>query len=305
MSEKGGEELIEGKLWGLCEQDERGTTVRITQTCPFTEHGPNSSRVVLGRLGWDPRFPRLHLIEYNHVEYSVDYGASLISISCEEGPGEIHRDVLEALGIFNYHDTNQRSFAPELLRPHVEEYRSFIANAPYQWLAIVIQGNIREIPECAFVCRSRPKAKLSVGVIDMRDSHVRSIGARAFRSCKILSKIFFSRVTEEIGAGAFEKSKELYWWINVPRSLARIATKVFYKVPAAPTLNIDDGVPREERVVVELQVYDVDCDGSAWITRYKLCGGRDSVKNIHFAPGFLGRVEQERITKPVPASSRP
>jgi hypothetical protein len=299
MSAEGEEELIEGKLWGVCGHDDLGTTIRITRTCPFSEPGPNSERVVIGRLGWDPRFPHLHRIEYNHVDYSVDWGTGLICISCEEGPGEIHRDVLEALGIFNVHDTTQRGYPPEHLRNHVEEYRLVIANAPYQWLAIVIQGNIQTIPEIAFVCRSRPNAKLSVAVVDMRDSHVRSIAPRAFLSCKILTQVYFSSVLEEICENAFQNSREL-GWIGVPRSLARIAMKVFDKDQRTPLLNIDDGVPAEQRVVVHLQVWDIDADGASWLTMYKICGGRDSVNNIHFAPDWRGRTERERVTGPIP-----
>jgi hypothetical protein len=287
-------EIVEGRLWGICDQDEHGTTIRITRAGPFDPRGPKSELTVIGRLGWDPRFPQLHLIEYQHVEYSVDYGASLIVISCEEGPGQIAPSALEAIGIYKTHDATQRGFPAETLRSHVEEYRSIFGNAPYQWLAIVIQGNIQTIPDRAFVCASRPKQKLSVPIIDMRDSHVRTIGSFAFAACKYLRHVFFSRVLESIGDDAFQNSVE-FSYVTVPRSLTTVAARICPGNSGRTTLNIDDGVPYEHRVKVELQEESYG-EGTAWVPKYDITGGPESVTKIRL---FEGRFKQkQRHTKP-------
>jgi hypothetical protein len=288
------QEIIEGKLWGLCEQDDYGTTIRITRVGTFAKAGPDSELIVLGRLGWDRRFPRLHLLEYNQVEYSIDYGSKLICISCEEGPGEIRRAAFEALGIFNYHDATQRGIPPEHLRTHVDEYRSLFGNTPCQWIAIVIQGNIQLIPQSAFVCANVPSTELSVAIVDMRDSHVRTIGPFAFSSCKTLRRVFFSRVTESIGNRAFGGLEGCARSIPVPVSLRSVAEHVFMDERVTPILNIEDGVPPEERVVTNLQPLVRSIDGDYYATRYRIAGGADSVARIQIG-------EQDcRQTKPEP-----
>jgi hypothetical protein len=294
------QEIIEGKLWGLCEQDDYGTTIRITRVGTLAETGPDSELIVLGRLGWDPRFPRLHLLEYNQVEYSIDYGSKLICISCEEGPGEIRRAAFEALGIFNHHDATQRGIPPEHLRTHVDEYRSLFGNTPCQWLAIVVQGNIQTIPQSAFVCATAPSTELSVATVDMRDSHVRTIGPFAFSSCKSLRGVFFSRVTERIEDRAFGGLEGCARSLPVPVSLTSVAEHMFVLVDehVTPLLNIEDGVPVEERVMTNLQALVRHIDGDYYATRYRISGGADSVARIQIGEKGCRQTKPEPLVAP-------
>jgi hypothetical protein len=300
------QELVQGKLWGICEQDARGTTIRITRRAPVRDFPIDTERVVFGSLGWDPRFPGLHLIEYQHVEYSVDYGASLICISCEQGPGRINRAVLEGLSIFKFHDTTQRGVPAEHLKAHVAEYRWIVGNGVFQWLAIIIQGNIQEIPDNAFVHLARPAIPLSVAVVDMRDSHVRSIGKNAFLACKDLQRIFLSRLTESIGSGAFAEAGELPQSLPVPKSFVTVAKDAFRPKSDPRNFDIDDGVPPANRVVVKMESKEFvrrnplnPMDGEAqWLTAYSVSGGRESVARVRLAD--TAAIQDQRQTKPIP-----
>jgi hypothetical protein len=240
------EAIIEGKLWGICDHDDLGTTIRITRRASLRDFPKDAERLVIGQLGWDLRFPNLHLIEYEHVQYSIDSGSSIIYICCEEGPGELCPAVLDALGIYKYHDTAQRRPVKDFLRSRFEEYRSLVGNAPHQWLGIVIQGNIQTIASDAFVCPSRRKVELSVAVLDMRDSLVKTIGGNAFDACPGLQRVFLSRVTETIGESAFYECEELGEVISVPRSLRTLGWQSFH-ITTSLTLEIDDVVPKGER----------------------------------------------------------
>jgi hypothetical protein len=287
--------IVEGKLWGICERDDIGTTIRITRRASLLDFPRDTEYLVLGQLGWDPRFPDLHQIEYERIEYSIDYRSSLIYICCEEGPSEISPAVLDALGVYKYHDTTQRGPITEFLRPRYEEYRSLVGNSPHQWLAIVIQGNIQTIATDTFVCPSLSKAELSVAVVDMRDSLVKSIGEKAFVHCPNLKRVLMSLTTESIGERAFFDCEELPNSISVPRSLRTIGMTSFY-VRTSVTLEIGDGVPEGERETRRLAMWQSKSIGVAthmWPAAYLVRGGRDSIARVNFIGTATEETDQQ------------
>jgi hypothetical protein len=292
------EAIIEGKLWGICDHDELGTTIRITHRASLEDFPKETESVVIRVLGWDHRFPDLHLIEYEHVQYSINYGSSLIHICCEEGPGEICPAVLDALGIYKYHDTTRRCIVPEHLQSHYAEYRSIALNGPYQWLALVIQGNIKAIRTGSLSCASRPTAELSVAIVDMRDSYVKKIGEEAFHSFPMLQHVFFSFNTKSISSKAFFDCPELGDKIAIPRSLRIVARDAFLaKEPV--TLEIEDGTPpeaRESRTLSFYQQRGVWNFVNVWYTSYIVTGGHDAIAKI--------RIEEEESKDAAAQSSQ-
>jgi hypothetical protein len=277
------EAIIDGKLWGIYDHDDHGSIIRITQRASLDDFPKSTEHIVFGQLGWDVRFPHLHTIEYDHVEYSIDYGSSVIYICCEVGPGEICPAVLDALGIYKYHDTTHRSAPKEFFRARYAEYRSLIGNAPFQWLAIVIQGNIETIPTGAFTCPSRPKTELSVAFVDMRDSLVKTIREGAFQSCPILQRVCFSHLTETIGNNVFFACEELGDCISIPRSLRFIGAQTFFaRKPIA--LVVEDGVPAEERKTRRIVVRQQTQIGNVthiWGTAYDIRGSSESIRGVN------------------------
>jgi hypothetical protein len=205
-----------------------------------------------------------------------------MSICCEQGPGVLRPPVFDALGIFKYRNTTQRGVIPERFRAHVEEYRSIVGYGPYQWLGIWIQGNIVAIASDSFVCACRPKTELSLAVIDMRDSAVKTIAAEAFRCCPLLQRIFFPRTLEQIGRRVFWPQRELGTCFTVPASLRFIARDSFHAFSAV-TLEIDDGVSLEDRVVRTITMWQTEQTARAnylYRATIHLRGGAESVQRI-------------------------
>jgi hypothetical protein len=125
--------------------------------------------------------------------------------------------------------------------------------------------------------------ELSVAVLDMRDSLVKTIGANAFDACPGLQRVFLSRVTETIGQSAFYECEELGEVISVPRSLRTIGAQSFH-ITTSLTLEIDDGVPQGERQTRELRVRQARPIGNVThinVAAYSIRGGRDSIDRVN------------------------